>query len=63
MENERQTISVEQAAKLLDISRNLAYLLARQNKLPGVLQLGQKRLVVSRIAIEKLLQGNAQINN
>ena len=57
MEDKELTYSVEKCAKLLGISRNLAYTLARQGKLPGVLKLGQKRLVVSKVAIEKLLQG------
>jgi len=48
---------------MLGISRNLGYSLARSGKLPGVLKLGQKRMVVSKAAIEKLLQGNVQPNN
>ena len=60
---ENLTISVEEAAKMLGISRNLGYTLARQGKLPGCLKLGQKRLVVSRIAIEKLLQNCGQSLN
>lgn len=63
MENKRLTISVGEAAKMLGISRNLGYNLARRGKLPGVLKLGEKRLVVSKVAIEKLLQCNGQINN
>lgn len=55
---EKFTISVSEAAKILSISRNLAYSLARQGQLPGVIKLGQKRLVVSKVAIEKLLQCN-----
>ncbi|MDP2932175.1 MAG: helix-turn-helix domain-containing protein [Chloroflexota bacterium] len=56
--SDRLTISVGTAAKMLGISRNLAYNLARQGKLPGVLKLGEKRLVVIKAAIEKLLQCN-----
>ena len=52
----RLTLSVEEASALLGISRNLGYKLARQGKLPGVISIGQKRLVVSKAAIEKLLQ-------
>ncbi len=63
MEGKKLTVSVAEAAAMLGISRNLGYLLARQGQLPGVLKLGQKRLVVSKVAIEKLLQGNGQINN
>lgn len=63
MENKRLTISVAEAAEMLGISRNLGYSLARHGKLPGVLKLGEKRMVVSKAAIEKLLQGNVQPNN
>lgn len=60
---EKLTISVEEASKMLGISRNLGYLLARQGQLPGVLKLGQKRLVVSKVAIEKMLQNCGQSPN
>ena len=56
--NGRLTYSVAEAAAMLGISRNLAYDLARRGELPGTIKLGQKRLVVSRIAIERLLQGD-----
>ncbi len=58
--SERLTYSVAEAAAMLGISRNLAYDLARRGELPGTIKLGQKRLVVSRIAIEKLLQGDGK---
>jgi excisionase family DNA binding protein len=51
----RATLSVKEAAQLLGISKNLAYQLARQGKLPGTIRLGEKRIVVSRIAIDQLL--------
>lgn len=57
-DSKRLTYSVAEAAAMLGISRNLAYELARRGELPGTIKLGQKRLVVSRIAIERLLQGN-----
>ena len=60
---EKLTISVEEASAMLGISRNLGYLLARQGQLPGVLKLGQKRLVVSKVAIEKMLQNCGQLQN
>ena len=60
---DRLTLSISEAAIMLGISRNLAYELARRGELPGTIKLGQKRLVVSRIAIEKLLQGEAQKEN
>lgn len=50
-----QTVTVEVAAQALGIGRNTAYQLARQGKLPGVIALGSKRLVVSRAALEQLL--------
>ena len=52
----RLTLSVEEASAMLGISRNLGYKLARQGKLPGVISIGDKRLVVSKAAIEKLLE-------
>lgn len=54
---ERLTLSVAETAVMLGISRNLAYELARRGELPGTIKLGQKRLVVSRLAIERLLEG------
>ena len=51
------TISISQAAKKIGISRNLAYRLAREKILPGVIELGPKRMVVSAAAIERLLNG------
>jgi len=59
-DNKRLTYSVAEAAAMLGISRNLAYELARRGELPGTIKLGQKRIVVSRIAIERLLQGDGQ---
>ena len=56
-ENERLTLKIKEAAAMLGISKNLAYDLARRGELPGVIKLGQKRLVVSKLAIERLLQG------
>lgn len=52
------TMTVPQTAKLLGISRNLAYELARQGALP-VIRLG-KRLVVPKLALEKLLSGEGK---
>lgn len=47
------TVSVPAAAKLLGISRNLAFDLVRKGDLPAT-RLG-RRLVVSRKALERLL--------
>ncbi|MDP9442108.1 MAG: helix-turn-helix domain-containing protein [Actinomycetota bacterium] len=53
MDDERLTLSVEEAADLLGISRALAYVLVRRGELPG-LQLG-RRVVVSKRALEELV--------
>lgn len=51
------TMTVEEAAARLGISRTLAYELAKANRLPApVLRLG-RRLVVSRLALERVLAG------
>ena len=51
--NERLGLTVVEAAKLLGISRSLAYQLAERGELPAV-RLG-RRLVVPRRALERLL--------
>jgi predicted DNA-binding transcriptional regulator AlpA len=56
--SERLTIPIKSAAAMLGISKNLAYRLARERKLPGVIFLGSKRMVVSAAAIRQLLEGN-----
>ncbi len=50
---ERLTLTVEEAAQLLGISRGLAYEMARCGKLP-VVRFG-RRLLVSRGALERML--------
>jgi excisionase family DNA binding protein len=50
------TMTIKEVAKVLGISRNLAYELAARGELPGLIRLGEKRLVCSKPAIEKLLQ-------
>ncbi len=56
-EGERLTLSIPEAAKVLGISRGLAYSLARRDALPvPVIKLG-RRLVLSRRAVEALLDG------
>jgi excisionase family DNA binding protein len=49
----RLCIKVTEAAKMLGISRNFAYELIRQGKLPYV-KLG-KRLLIPKAALEKML--------
>ena len=57
MQQERLTLTVEQAGELLGISRALAYEMARTGRLP-VLRFG-KRIVVPRKAIETMLDSAA----
>jgi len=52
---EKRVYSVKEAARLLNISTNLAYRLCRQKEIPGVVFLGPRRMVVSVAAINKLL--------
>ena len=51
--SEELVLTIPEAAKLLRVSRNFCYELARQGKLP-VIKLG-RRLLVSRIVLEKML--------
>ncbi len=55
---EKLTYSIPEVGKMLGISRNLAYELARRGELPGVIHLGEKRMVVSKSAILKLIEAN-----
>ena len=55
---DRLTLTVEEVAHLLGISRGLAYELARCGKLP-VIRLGH-RILIPRVALEKML---SQPNN
>lgn len=50
---ERLTLTVDEAAHLLGISRGLAYELARSGKLP-VIRFG-RRILISKWALEKML--------
>ena len=53
MERERLTLTVEEAGRLLGISRALAYELVARGELPS-LRLG-RRIVVPRRALERLV--------
>jgi excisionase family DNA binding protein len=50
---ERQTLTVEEAAEVLGISRSSAYLAVKRGDLP-VIKIG-RRYVVSKSALERLL--------
>jgi excisionase family DNA binding protein len=55
MQTESLTLTIEEVAAVLGIGRTLAYDLARRDELPvPVLRLG-RRLVVSRVALERTL--------
>jgi predicted DNA-binding transcriptional regulator AlpA len=59
--DDRLTMTIPEFAAATGCSRNLAYSLARQDKLPvPVIKLGAKRLVVSRRAVERLLDGEVK---
>lgn len=51
---ERQTLTVEEAASLLGISRGAAYQAVKVGEIPGVLRLG-RRVLISRVAFERWL--------
>ena len=55
------TITVEQAGKVLGVSRGLAYQSARDGSLPTV-KLGRRRLVVPVARLRSLLDGTAPEN-
>ncbi len=61
MNTQKMTLSISEVAETLGISRNLAYELAAKGELPGLIRLGQKRVVCSRLAIERLLQGESNL--
>lgn len=54
VDESRLTITVEEAARLLGISRGLAYQMARLGKLPTI-RFG-RRLLVPRRALDRLLE-------
>jgi excisionase family DNA binding protein len=56
MEIERLTLRVEEAAKMIGISRNTAYELVKQGKIPS-LRFG-RRIVVPRHRLEEILEGD-----
>lgn len=58
-DNGRLTLTIREAAVKLGISKNLAYRLAQEGELPGVIRLG-KRLVISKSQLENLLRGETK---
>lgn len=60
MENQRLTLTVNEAAKMLGISRGLAYEMVKMGEIPSV-HFG-KRVLVPRSALEKLLANPKALN-
>lgn len=59
VETQRDTLTIEEAARRLGISRNSCYNLAAKGQLPGAIRLG-KRIVVSIYQFERFLRGEGQ---
>jgi excisionase family DNA binding protein len=57
MMTERQTLKIEEAAKILGISRNTAYDAVKTGQLPTV-KIG-RRFLVPKVALDRLLQNVA----
>ena len=55
MNNEKIVLSVNEVAKLVGLSRNSIYNGIRRGEIPGI-RVG-KRLLVPRVALDKLLSG------
>ncbi|MFC1969076.1 helix-turn-helix transcriptional regulator [Chloroflexota bacterium] len=59
--NSKLAMTIPEFATVTGCSKNLAYQLARQNRLPvPVIFIGGKRMCVSRKAVEQLLQGEVK---
>lgn len=56
-----QTMTVEEAAEVLQISRKSAYLAARRGELP-IIRIG-RRLLVSRPALDRMIQDAGKSTN
>lgn len=52
---EKPTQSVPEYARIMGISKSLAFKLAGEGKISGLLRLGEKRMVVSTAAIVRTL--------
>jgi len=60
VDNPRLTLTVNEAAKMLGISRGLAYQMVKMGKIPSV-RFG-KRVLVPRSVLEKLLAESNPLN-
>jgi len=60
MDNERLTLTVNEVARVLGISRGLAYSMVKTGEIPSV-RFG-KRVLIPRRALEKLLEEPKPLN-
>ncbi|MFC2035272.1 helix-turn-helix transcriptional regulator [Chloroflexota bacterium] len=61
MTSDKLTMTIPEVANVLGISRGLAYELAKRDELPvKVLRIGERRMVISRIALDRLLEKSSQ---
>lgn len=56
---ERLTMTVEECAEAIGVSRATAYMLAKTGGIP-VIRLGERRLVVPKVALERMLAANGK---
>jgi excisionase family DNA binding protein len=54
---ECMTYTITEAARLLGISRSLAFELAGKGELPGAVRISRRRYIVSRKALEAFING------
>ena len=57
--DKRLCVTVPEAAAMLGISRNFAYQLVREGKLPSI-RFG-KRILIPRVALEKMLEKSVPV--
>lgn len=55
IEEKPLAVTIEKAGRLLGISRNLAYQMAKEGKIPTI-KLGEKRLLVPMVKLEQMLE-------
>jgi excisionase family DNA binding protein len=54
---DKQLLSIREAARVLGLTPWVAYRLARERRLPGLVRLGERRIYVRRAALEAWLRG------
>ena len=59
-EFDRRTYTVTEAAKIIGISRSLAYQMANEGRLPTIL-VGVRRKVIPKVALEQWLLDEAKV--